>query len=87
VALPGFTANHSRYRPQRSYAARPAEASSGGSISPAEFVCDQYTSATVCTCDGLDNCIHMFETGTCSAVAQCDASLGAGHPVCGCIAN
>lgn len=46
-ALRGFTAHHSHHQPQRSYAARPAEASSGGAISPAEFVCDQYGNATV----------------------------------------
>ncbi len=87
MTLPGFTADHSCHRPQRSSAARPAGVSSGGAVSPAEFVCDQYPSPTVCTCDGLDNRVHMFETGTCSAVAQCDASLGAGHPVCGCVAS
>jgi hypothetical protein len=87
VALPGFTATHSCYRPQRSYAAKPTAVWSGGAISTAGYVCDQYPGATVCTCDGLDDCIHMFETGTCSAVALCDASLGAGHPVCGCIAK
>ncbi len=87
MTLPGFTASCSCYQPRRSYAARSAGASSGAAIRPSEFVCDQYPGATVCTCDGLNDCIHMFETGTCSAVAQCDASLGAGHPVCGCIAN
>lgn len=90
MALPGFTASQSCYRPQRSYAparsAHPTRAHAGV-IAPAEFICDQYPGVTVCTCDGIDNCIHMFGTGACSAVAQCDASKGPGHPVCGCVAS
>ncbi|MBJ7330677.1 MAG: hypothetical protein JHC95_12330 [Solirubrobacteraceae bacterium] len=90
MALPGFTATASCERTPRGYASgRRADGTRrrAGAISPAEFNCDQYAGGTVCTCDGIDNCIHMFGTGTCSAAAQCDAGLGPGHPVCGCIAN
>jgi hypothetical protein len=88
MALPGFTATLSRYRSARVYrAGGGGPVAQAGRVVPSEFNCDEYPDGTVCTCDGLPNCIHMFSTGVCSQVAQCDASLGADHPVCGCIAN
>jgi hypothetical protein len=89
MTLPGFTATDSCYRPRQFYAGTPrAQSSRGGDgIVPAEYRCDTYPDKTVCTCDGYDNCIGMFGTSTCSAVAVCDGSLGADHPVCGCVAN
>jgi hypothetical protein len=83
MAIPGFTADASCYRSSRSY--RPGRTAGAGSalILPAEFICDDQGGTTVCTCEGLDNCIHMFGGATCTQQAQCDSTSGL---VCGCIA-
>jgi hypothetical protein len=82
VPLPGFTATDSCYRSSRSYAGWHVPQSSSRSlqdVTPAEFHCfDDNT----CTCEGLDNCIQMFDGQLCSQRAACDSTDGL---VCGCV--
>ncbi|MGQ0574945.1 MAG: hypothetical protein ACT4RN_12170 [Pseudonocardia sp.] len=78
MALPGFTSAESCYRSPRSYrTAVPVRPP--GDLVVAQFHCE---ADHVCTCDGLADCIHMFEGPLCSQVAACDSTHGL---VCGCI--
>jgi hypothetical protein len=82
MPLPGFTATDSCYRSSRSYVGRQVLRSSARSVrdvAPAEFRC--YDDNT-CTCEGLDNCIQMFDGPLCSQRAACDSTDGL---ICGCV--
>jgi hypothetical protein len=82
MAIPGFTATDSCFRSKRSYGTGPVRASATAArqrIAPATFHC---ANDGVCTCEGLDNCIQMFDGPLCSVRAACDSSQGL---VCGCL--
>jgi hypothetical protein len=82
MAIAGFTATQSCYRSRDPHGLARAPRSDNAArhtVVPATFFC---ANDGVCTCEGLDNCIQMFDGPLCSQRAACDSTNGL---VCGCL--